>query len=59
MWSRSERRKMRGIRPAAVAGLFYPGEPGPLRRLVDSLLGGAAAEEAAAVPKANKAPHPG
>jgi AmmeMemoRadiSam system protein B len=50
---------MRGIRPTAVAGLFYPDEPGPLRRLVDRFLDEAVTEEAAVAPKAILAPHAG
>ena len=30
---------MNEIRPPAVAGLFYPGQPGPLRATLDALLG--------------------
>lgn len=68
MWSRAQPRKMRGTRPAAVAGLFYPDEPGPLRRLVDTFLDkasldnavqGKAAAGEAGVPKAVIAPHAG
>src|ERR671918_882803 len=45
-------------RPAAVAGLFYPGEPASLARTVDDLLKHAATR-AADVPKALIAPHAG
>ena len=31
MWGRSERKKMQGTRPAAVAGLFYPDDTSALR----------------------------
>lgn len=55
---RSQLQKMRGVRPAAVAGLFYPDERGPLRRMVDGLL--LEAEPAAGTaPKAIIAPHAG
>src|SRR4029453_4775828 len=46
------------IRPAAVAGLFYPGEPGALTRTLSALLGEAKAT-GPAVPKALIAPHGG
>lgn len=48
---------MGGIRPPAVAGTFYPGEPGRLRRMVADLLEGARAEGPA--PRALIAPHAG
>lgn len=55
---RSQLQRMRGVRAAAVAGLFYPDERGPLRHLVDGML--REAEGAAgAVPKAIIAPHAG
>ncbi|MGZ8153874.1 MAG: AmmeMemoRadiSam system protein B [Burkholderiales bacterium] len=47
-----------GVRPAAVAGLFYPSEPQSLARAVSDLLAGAESK-AAAVPKALIAPHAG
>ena len=48
------------VRPAAVAGLFYPGDPRELRRDLDSMLGDVAAREPAPrVPKAIIAPHAG
>lgn len=51
---------MGGIRPAAVAGTFYPREPGALGTEVDTLLGGAEhAEMPCAVPKALIVPHAG
>src|SRR5262249_44186160 len=46
-----------GVRPAAVAGSFYPGDPGRLRAQVDELLGGAPGGQD--VPKALIAPHAG
>ena len=52
---------MSSVRPPAVAGVFYPGEPGALRDAVDRLLGevsrGAAAGEVP--PRALIAPHAG
>jgi AmmeMemoRadiSam system protein B len=63
MWGRSERKKMLGKRPSAVAGLFYPGEAGALRRDVDAFLARAGEDvrdqEAPVVPKAVVAPHAG
>jgi MEMO1 family protein len=52
------------VRPPAVAGRFYPAEPGALGTLVDRLLaearaGGAAAEGAPEAPKALIVPHAG
>ena len=49
------------VRPAAVAGLFYPAEPQQLRNELAALFGWAANEEAQAgpVPKAIIAPHAG
>ena len=46
------------VRPAAVAGLFYPGDPATLTRTVSQLLG-SAKPQAASVPKAIIAPHAG
>jgi MEMO1 family protein len=46
------------VRPPAVAGAFYPGEPGALRDEVDRLLGGAQGEGEDA-PRALIAPHAG
>jgi len=46
------------VRPPAVAGLFYPGDPAVLRRDVDGLLAQVAAGPGAA-PKAVVAPHAG
>lgn len=49
-----------GIRPAAVAGLFYPEDAADLCRLVDALLAAAPPAAAAApVPKVLIAPHAG
>jgi AmmeMemoRadiSam system protein B len=48
---------MPSIRPFAIAGSFYPGQPEALARSVDAML--AAAKPAAAVPKAIIAPHAG
>lgn len=49
------------IRPPAVAGAFYPGEPGRLRAVVDGLLAEAAdrSREPLPAPKAVIAPHAG
>jgi MEMO1 family protein len=46
------------VRPAAVAGRFYPGEPSELRRVVESLLA-TAQRPAGPGPKALIAPHAG
>lgn len=48
-----------GVRPAAVAGYFYPGAAEDLRRTVVELLDGAAVPPTAAVPKAVIVPHAG
>ena len=45
------------FRPPAVAGLFYPGEPGALARELQSMLSSAKTEDR--VPKAIIAPHAG
>src|SRR5262245_55030444 len=50
---------MRELRPAAVAGTFYPASPAVLVREVDSLLAAAAAPATPALPKALIAPHAG
>jgi AmmeMemoRadiSam system protein B len=54
---------MRTVRPAAVAGMFYPGAPDALRSSVHALLGAApdlpAAGDDAAWPKALIVPHAG
>jgi AmmeMemoRadiSam system protein B len=47
------------VRPAAVAGSFYPSDPGELRSLVDALLGGVEPRAAAPAPKAIVVPHAG
>jgi len=49
---------LEGVRPAAVAGQFYPRDPEELRRWVKSLLG-SASPGAAPVPKALVVPHAG
>ena len=46
-------------RPAAVAGLFYPGDPAELKRTVADLLASAPAAEAVHPPKALIVPHAG
>ncbi|MGH6952943.1 MAG: AmmeMemoRadiSam system protein B, partial [Alphaproteobacteria bacterium] len=45
------------VREAAVAGHFYPGDPGALGTAVDGYLAGACAKHAA--PKALVVPHAG
>lgn len=48
------------VRPAAVAGMFYPGEPGALAAEVEELLGGVEhSEPRLAPPKAIVVPHAG
>ncbi|MGH9266235.1 MAG: AmmeMemoRadiSam system protein B [Acidimicrobiales bacterium] len=48
------------VRPPAVAGTFYPADPGALRSAVESALAGAASRvPAGPVPKAVIAPHAG
>ncbi|MGK5110764.1 AmmeMemoRadiSam system protein B [Geodermatophilus sp. CPCC 205506] len=47
------------VRPAAVAGRFYPADPGELRELVDRLLGEAPGPTGAVRPAAVVAPHAG
>ena len=49
--------EIQGVRPAAVAGSFYPAEPGALRELVDRLL--AEAPAGGGCPKALIVPHAG
>ena len=49
--------EMPGVRPAAVAGSFYPGDPGRLRAQVGELLAGVPGHSGA--PKALIAPHAG
>lgn len=50
---------MASIRPAAIAGMFYPGEAGVLARNVDAMLAAAAPTAQTVVPKAIIAPHAG
>ncbi len=50
---------MSSIRPAAIAGMFYPGKPDVLARNVDALLAAATPAATIAVPKAIIAPHAG
>lgn len=49
------------VRPPAVAGLFYPARPEPLKRQIDGLLAGAADDGASfdGTPKAAIVPHAG
>ena len=47
------------VRPAAVAGLFYPAQPGELRTELATLFKWGEQPEGAAVPKAIIAPHAG
>ncbi len=47
------------IRPAAVAGVFYPGDATVLAREIDRLLGAARPERAACAPKMLVVPHAG
>jgi AmmeMemoRadiSam system protein B len=49
----------RRVREPAVAGRFYPRDPGELRAQVESFLAAAAIPEPSAVPKAIIAPHAG
>lgn len=53
--------KMSGTRPTAVAGLFYPDDPGELRRGVDGFLdhGFRGEDDPGVPPKAIVAPHAG
>ena len=50
---------MQSVRPAAVAGMFYPGNPVDLARDVDAMLGQAVAVAPNLQPKALIAPHAG
>ena len=50
---------MMTIRPAAVAGMFYPANPAELRAEVDGLLADAAVREDSEAPKALVVPHAG
>ena len=47
------------IRPAAVAGAFYPGDAGTLSKMVDDMLADAPADDLPSPPKALIAPHAG
>jgi len=47
------------VRPPAVAGAFYPADPGELRAVVAALLDGATARELPTLPKALIVPHAG
>ena len=61
MWTpgpSSREQTLRGVRPAAVAGLFYPDDRSELRRTVDRFLLDAV-QPAPHVPKAVIAPHAG
>jgi hypothetical protein len=51
--------RSRRVRPPAVAGSFYPAEPGELRQAVEVALAGAPAPTAARAPKALVVPHAG
>lgn len=48
-----------GMRPAAVAGMFYPGDRGELAQAIGIMLGTAQRAQPQAVPKAIIAPHAG
>ena len=50
---------MPSVRPAAIAGMFYPGKAEELARSVDAMLAAATPATAAPVPKAIIAPHAG
>lgn len=50
---------MTALRPAAVAGTFYPSDPEELARTIDTLLAAAAVTPAAAAPTALIVPHAG
>lgn len=50
---------MTHVRPAAVAGMFYPGDPETLRNAVRGYLSEARAQETHAAPKALVVPHAG
>ncbi|RPI15178.1 MAG: AmmeMemoRadiSam system protein B [Lysobacterales bacterium] len=47
------------VRPPAVAGLFYPGDPAALRRLVESCISDARPSAGARIPRALIVPHAG
>ena len=51
--------QMQGVRPAAVAGLFYPDSRVELRRMIDRLLRSTFSDDAAPLPKAILTPHAG
>lgn len=58
----SDTGRVRSVRPAAVAGLFYPDDPGELRALVESMVqdaAGGARTEARQPAKAYLLPHAG
>jgi MEMO1 family protein len=46
-------------RPAAVAGLFYPAEPGALRSQIEGLLNGSRRDDVPGLPKMVVVPHAG
>jgi MEMO1 family protein len=50
---------MASVRPAAIAGMFYPGDAGMLALNVDTMLASAQPAAAVTVPKAIIAPHAG
>lgn len=50
---------MHDVRPAAVAGMFYPGSPAALAESVSACFAGASRDSAAAPPKALIVPHAG
>jgi hypothetical protein len=50
---------MQSVRPAAVAGMFYPGNPADLARDVEAMLADAGAQARRLRPKALVAPHAG
>ena len=50
---------MPSVRPAAIAGMFYPGKPDELSRNVDAMLAAATPACITPVPKAIIAPHAG
>jgi len=49
----------RAVRPAAVAGLFYPAEPGALRSEISSFLNASDPDDSARAPKLLIVPHAG
>ncbi|HTY99573.1 MAG TPA: AmmeMemoRadiSam system protein B, partial [Rhodocyclaceae bacterium] len=50
---------MQQVRPPAVAGMFYPGDPGDLAREVAAMLADATAAAVPGMPKALIVPHAG